>query len=278
MKNSLFKTQILPIAMTVIVAVAMIGLTYGEIILLNRFTATDIELSIRWYDILVGLTIYLKTSIDFAIFIGHLMSNNPTWKGRIAIELGSAIGNAAGTLIILAVWTFFKEVLWLLALMILIASLVLFRLAEDSFEHVDTNSHIYPSWFRKFLEGFKKAIHAVNSIIAPVLNKVVPNIDLKSTKKMAFWTLFGFSFTVPFILGLDDFAGYVPLFSIVNVLGFAIGVISGHMILNMLLYISPTKTIKLVKNPIFALLGSIAFVILGTWGLREVIVLVQHMF
>jgi len=278
MKISIFKTQVLPIAMTVVVAVALIGLTYGEIVLLNGFTKTDIELTVRWYDVLVGLTIYLKTSIDFAIFIGHLMSNNTSWKGRIAIELGSAIGNAAGTLIILAIWTFFKEVLWLLALMILIASLVLFRLAEDSFEHVDTNSHIYPSWFRKLLQGFEKAIHMVNTIIAPVLSKIVPNIDLKSTKKMTFWALFGFSFTVPFILGLDDFAGYVPLFSIVNVLGFAIGVISGHMILNMLLYISPTKTIKIVKNPIFALLGSIAFVALGAWGIREVFMLIQHMF
>ncbi len=66
--------------------------------------------------------------------------------------------------------------------------------------------------------------------------------------------------------------------SIVNVISFAIGVTSGHMILNMLLYVSQTKTIKLIKNPIFAVLGSIAFVILGTWGQREVIALVQHMF
>jgi hypothetical protein len=84
------------------------------------------------------------------------------------------------------------------------------------------------------------------------------------------WGLFIASFTIPFILGLDDFAGYVPLFSIVNVFGFSIGVFLGHMILNMALFIAPAKTIKAVKNPIISLAGSVVFVGLGLWGLFEV--------
>jgi hypothetical protein len=77
------------------------------------------------------------------------------------------------------------------------------------------------------------------------------------------------SFTVPFILGLDDFAGYVPLFNVVNVFGFAIGVFLGHMVLNIFLYLSPKRTIQAVKNPIISLVGSIAFVLLAGWGLFE---------
>ena len=94
---------------------------------------------------------------------------------------------------------------------------------------------------------------------------------MKADKKnLTFWGLFSFSFTVPFVLGLDDFAGYVPLFNVVNVFGFAIGVFAGHMVLNALLFISPDRTIKAVKNPLIAFLGSIAFVLLAVWGLVEV--------
>lgn len=77
------------------------------------------------------------------------------------------------------------------------------------------------------------------------------------------------SLTVPFILGLDDFAGYVPLFNIVNVFGFGIGVMLGHMILNIFLYISPKRTIRAVKNPIVSFVGSIAFIFLAVWGFIE---------
>ena len=34
-------------------------------------------------DILIGLTIYLKTSIDFAVYIGRLMAKYPGWKNRV---------------------------------------------------------------------------------------------------------------------------------------------------------------------------------------------------
>lgn len=107
------------------------ALLYLEVLVLNAFGSEPISIIVLWTDVLIGLTIYLKTSIDFAIFIGHLMRTHPGWKKRIAIECGTAFGNALGTFVILAVWSFFKEVDWLLALMVAIASLVLFRLAED---------------------------------------------------------------------------------------------------------------------------------------------------
>src|SRR3989344_9571137 len=129
--------QILPLAATVITAVALIFLIYLEIITLNKFTPTDILTRVQLSDVLVGLTIYLKTSVDFAIFIGNLMAAYPGWRNRISIEIGTAFGNALGTIIILAIWDFFKEVKVLLAIMILIAALVLLKLAEESLMHVD---------------------------------------------------------------------------------------------------------------------------------------------
>jgi len=80
-----------------------------------------------------------------------------------------------------------------------------------------------------------------------------------------------FAFTVPFILGLDDFAGYVPLFKIVNVFGFAIGVFAGHMILNIFLFISPKTTINVVKNAYISAVGALVFIGLAIWGISETI-------
>ncbi len=245
--------------------------------MLNRFTSTDILLQIRWVDVLIGLTIYLKTSIDFAIYMGHLMSRNPGWKSRVAIEIGTAVGNAGGTFLVLAIWAFFKEVRWLLALMIFLASLVLFKLAEESLEHAQDKDSYYPSWFQKMVNILERGLQAVNTMVLPILKYVIPDLRLSSESQgLRFWPLFVLAFTVPFILGLDDFAGYVPLFHVVNVFGFAIGVFGGHMILNILLYLSPQRTIQIVKNPVISFFGSIVFIGLGIWGLFEVIRLLSH--
>ncbi|MEY3197778.1 MAG: hypothetical protein RL023_455 [Candidatus Parcubacteria bacterium] len=77
------------------------------------------------------------------------------------------------------------------------------------------------------------------------------------------------SFSVPFILGMDDFAGYVPLFNIVNVFGFGIGVFLGHTILTCFLFISPSKTVQVIKNPVIAILGSLAFIGIAIRGFYD---------
>ncbi len=262
--------QIIPLAATVVTAVLLIGLIYLEIITLNRFTPTDILTKVQWSDILIGLTIYLKTSVDFAIFIGNLMAAYPGWKNRISIELGTAGGNAMGTIIILAIWDFFKEIKLLLAAMILIAALVLLKLAEESLSHVFDEEVGATERLRRITRMIKNTLSPINKFLHGGLKFIIPNLSMKPKVNLSLWGLFVSAFTVPFILGLDDFAGYVPVFNIVNVFGFSIGVIVGHMILNIFLFISPKNTIKFVKNPIVAVIGSLAFIGLAVWGFYEV--------
>lgn len=266
-----FARSSVPILLTGVICLVLASLIRGEIIVLNRVTIEDILLKIRLQDVLIGMTIYLKTSVDFAIFIGNLMSEFRGVKNRIAIEIGTAFGNALGTMVVLGIWNLFKDVDWLLALMIVWAALVLFKLAEDGLEHFDENQASFPSGLRKIVAYYEMALGRINKIFAPLLHKVMPNLSMKPKAKLNIWQLTLFSFTIPFILGLDDFAGYVPLFSTVNVWGFAIGVIVGHMILNIFLFISPKRTVELVKNPSIALLGSLVFVLLAIWGLWEVV-------
>lgn len=267
MKN--WRSQLLPLGLTFIVFIILSGLLWLEIHILNMFTATDISVGLRFGDVIIGMTVYLKTAIDFAMFIGQLMDKNPGTRGRIGIEVGTAVGNAAGTMAILLLWTFFKEVNWLLALMVILAGLVLIRLAQDSLDHTIEQKHIYPKWFKGVIEALDGALKLIDKVTGPVLDRIVPSHKLKVSKQKTFWGLFALAFTVPFILGLDDFAGYVPLFNVVNVFGFGVGVLLGHMVLNIALYISPKRTIRAVKNPIISFVGSVAFVILAGWGFYE---------
>jgi hypothetical protein len=178
---------------------------------------------------------------------------------------------------ILIIWTFFKEVTWLLALMIIVAGLVLLKLAEESLEHAKRRSEHPQTLLDRGISYIEKFLDVINTSVAPVLRYIIPSMKVsETTKKRSLWSLFVLAFTVPFILGLDDFAGYVSLFSVVNVFGFGIGVFLGHMILNIALYISPKHTIALVKNRWIALVGSLAFIGIAFWGFYEVIHLIGH--
>lgn len=256
--------QTIPLGLTAVVCGIGTGVLVIVALALNLlpFSKEHIVIQFRLPDILVGLTIYLKTSIDFAIFIGRLMHRYPGWKNRVAIEIGSALGNIAGTIMILIIWDLFREVRPLMAIMIIIASLVLLKLAEDGFDHADEKLPI--------AKIFKKYLKYINNLVAPVLNKIIPHAAISDTnKKLTFKGLFLMAFSVPFLLGADDFAGYLPLFSIVNVVGFATGVFIGHMILNIALFINPKKTTDAVKNPYISFIGAIAFIALAIWGFIE---------
>lgn len=226
-RESILLSQFVPLLLTVVTAMGLVGFLWVEVAALNRITTNDIVPAVRWTDVLLGLTIYLKTSIDFAIFIARLMDGNTGWRSRVAIELGSAIGNAAGTVAILALWTFFKEVRPLLALMILVAALVLFKLAEEGLEHAKTADQEYPRWFQRVVSVLEYALERVNGAIAPVLKFIIPKFNVGAKRHLHFWPLFLFAFTIPFVLGLDDFAGYVPLFNVVNVFGVGAGDMQG---------------------------------------------------
>jgi hypothetical protein len=278
-KENLFYEQVIPLFLTLVVFLSLAGIFYAGIFGLNLIPHTEhISLEIHWLDVLIGGTIYLKTSVDFAIFMGRLMSTNPGWKNRIAIEIGTALGNGLGTIVVLIIWTFFKEVEWLLALMIFLAALVLFELAFASLEH-------FSNW-----EGegkFKKVLYLITSkslsfvvkFTQPLTKKILPDLGqkLKGGDKLPWKKLLFFAFTVPFILGLDDFAGYVPLFNVVNVFGFSVGVIGGHMLLNIALFINPNTTVKIVRNEWVSFVGSLAFTGLAIWGLVEVIKIFIHL-
>lgn len=278
-------SQLVPLILTGVVMAVFIALLHGALILFNAVPFSEpINMQFRWIDVLIGATIYLKTSIDFAIFIGRLMAANPGWRNRVAIEIGTAAGNAFGTILVIGMWVLLKHVDILLALMVFVASLVLFELAHGSMEHFTSWGTEGPERSRRI--SIKKSIFwtlhtfldTIKKLIDPILSRVMPDLGEKMKGKSTLdWKhLLKFSTSVPFILGLDDFAGYVPLFTVVNVYGFAIGVIASHTLLNVALFLSPQKTIVAVKNEIVSFLGALAFIGLGIYGLVETVRIIGH--
>ena len=261
--------QAFPIFLTFLTFLGLATLLYGLLLILSSLnTGQQIILDFRRREVLFGIIIYLKTAIDFAIFTGNLMKANPGWRKRIAIEIGTAVGNGFGTFLILIIWSLFRSIPPLMIIMIFVASVVLLRMAQESFEE-----------FLKQRQSFIKLkmpvgllqdqLNIVNKVFRPVLRFVVPNLNLTKTKKLSFINLIVFSITIPFVLGLDDFAGYIPLFTLINVFGFTIGILLGHMLLTIGLFAFPKKTVEIVKHPIVLVIGGLAFIGLGLYGFWE---------
>ena len=261
--------QAIPIFLTFLTFLCLSTLLYGLLLILSSFkTNQPIILDFRRREVLFGIIIYLKTAIDFAIFTGNLMKTNPGWKKRIAIELGTAVGNGFGTFLILIVWTIFRNIPILMLVMIFLASIVLLRMAQESLEEFLKQRDSFIK-LKMPVSLLQDQLNIVNKIFRPILGFFVPNLNLTKTKKLSFLNLVIFSFTIPFVLGLDDFAGYIPLFTLINVFGFSIGILLGHMLLTIGLFAFPKKTVEVVKHPFVLVLGGLAFIGLGLYGFYE---------
>jgi hypothetical protein len=270
-KSSFIYEQAIPLGLTILVF-GLLSLTlYSSINLLNILpTKGGIVLHVYWRDVLVGALIYFKTSVDFAILIGMLMRANPGWKNRIAIEIGTALGNGIGTILILVFWVIFKQFHFLLAIMIFLSALVLFELADGGLRHFDS-WRFHLGLKRKLYNFLDSFLNPILKVTKPLTSRILPNFSkaLKGERNLKWTALLVFALTTPFILGLDDFAAYVPLFSLVNVFGFALGVMAAHTLLNIGLFANPEVTIKWFKNQWISFFGSVAFIALAFFGIIE---------
>lgn len=264
------KHQLIPIFLTILTFLILSFVLFFSLHILNLFPIKQkVQIILLPLDILVGMTIYMKTSIDFGIFMGNLMHTNPGWKKRIAIEIGTALGNGLGTFLVLGIWFFFKQAPHLLIVMILFASLILFRMAEEGLEETIKKGTL--PYFRNSFIQLLETLQKINNFFRPVVSRLIPEVNIMTTKPLPFLKLLFFAFSIPFILGLDDFAGYIPLFTIVNIFSFIIGVFLGHMLLNVGLFAFPKVTTRVTRHPFMVIFGSLVFMGLAVWGVYEAI-------
>src|SRR3979409_2642126 len=98
LRRPIIFSQIIPLLLALVLFLLLTQTALSQTHFLNSLSNLKISEKIRLLDILIGMTIYLKTSVDFAIFMGNFMATHHGWKSRIAIETGTALGNAIGTL------------------------------------------------------------------------------------------------------------------------------------------------------------------------------------
>ncbi len=264
-----FIEKFIPVFLTILTFFILSTLLYGVLLALDSLNLQyPIILDFRKRELVFGILIFLKTAIDFAIFMGNLMHTNPGWKKKIAIALGTSLGNAFGTFLILTVWTLFKEIPILMIISIFLSSVILFKLSEESFEMFLKQKKSFIK-IRMPVNLLQNQLDFVNNLFRPILKFFVPDLNLIRTKKLSFINLIIFSFTIPFILGINDFAGYIPVFEYVNVFGFTLGVMLGHMLLTIGLFLLPKKTVGIVKHPLVLIGGGLAFFGIGIFGFYE---------
>lgn len=278
--KSVFIKKITPVILAVFTFLILSTLLYGILLFLASLPLHyPIILDFRRREVLIGIAVYLKTAIDFAIFMGNLMHTNPGWKKRIAIGFGTALGNAFGTFAILIIWTLAKEFKILIMVLVFISSAVLLRLAEESFEEfLKQKKSFIKIDIRKPLSLLQNQLDFINRIFRPILKFFVKDLDLTKTKKLSFANLVIFSFTIPFILGLNDFSAYIPLFAYINVFGFTLGILLGHMLLTIGLFAFPKKTVILVKHPLILVGGGVSFIGIAVFGFLQTFKILTALF
>jgi hypothetical protein len=281
-----------PIFFAFILLTASVTLTVYVIQRLNIYLPASNNLHTVFHlgDFALGTTIYLKTAIDFAILMTLYMKSYPGWKNRIAIESGTTLGNTIGTILVIVIWGLLQQFSIVLNIMVFYSAIILIKLASETLAHVGDYSvnpsskyplldFIYDIIFWP-LDAFIKLTMLIidwtwRLIESTPLKKIIPDLsistDARSAKKnVGFWAIFAMTLGVPFALGLDDFAGYIGLLTVVNVLSFSIGVYFGHFVLNTFLFLNPKKTMKVIGHPLVSWIGSLALMFIAFLGLMEV--------
>lgn len=253
------RKQLLPLSISFGLFAVFVILTAGIIHLLNTLGFSQkLSLQIIWAQIGLGIFIYLKTAVDYAIFVGSLMEHNDGIPRRIAMNAGTSIGCFIGVSIIAVLWTFCKEIHWLMVILLVIAAMVLFKLGDGSQDHFDS----IPAWLRYPLALF----FDLTRPIVKVLTWFMPSSELKSGA-LSVGRLFILSMIIPFALGADDLAGYMVLLTTGNIFSLLIGIYFGDAVIDAGLFANQELTVKIVKNRWVSYFGAIVFIALGIMSL-----------
>ncbi len=222
---------------------------FGVINIANIFNVQNqIIIKLIPVDILFGIFIYLKTSVDFVVFSGSFIKNHKKSSDLGLFTLGTSLGNGAGMFLVVFIWAFIKNVKILLALSVLIASgFLIFLGSKNLLTFLKTKKILKLTWIKTSEETKSLEIIKTSSI-----------------------NTFLFSIKLPFILGIDDFAGYIPLFNILNITSFSVGVLLGHFILTSLILINEKLLRRIVEFNVFDLIGGAFFLGIGVFGIIEI--------
>jgi hypothetical protein len=267
-----WKGQVTAIAVSVSMLALFTWLTYWIIYGMNQAGYVGdkvLSLNIIWYQVLLGMFIYLKTAVDYAIYVGRLMGNNTGFRARIAMNAGTSAGAFIGVTAVLIVWMVFNQVPILMIIMLLVAGAILLGLGDGSAEHYED----VPNWLKTPLNAFFETFRPVYQTMTWFMPDICPD-----TYKRGFWSLFILSGLLPFFLGADDLAGYMVLLDPSNTFSLLVGIYLADCFIDIALFLNQKLTVKIVKNRWISYFGAIVFVVLALWSFGDAIMLILDNF
>jgi len=238
---------------------------------INPVSVEKIRIELHPIDIGVGFFLYFVTAVDYALIIGRMQVSNPGSKSRFIMNVFTCLGCFAGVSIVLFLWGLAKEVAWLIIPILIFAGGVMIKLAFEGKEYYEKNTKV-PKSLRRFLVFVLESLHAVSSL----LTFWIPELGSPKVKKMTVGSLAIWAFMLPFIIGLDDLVGYMGAMTIYNVFSLLVGIYFADILIDLLIFVSPRFTKKLVENPYLSVLASFAFLYLAYKSIMEAVLLTHE--
>jgi hypothetical protein len=145
------------------------------------------------------------------------------------------------------------------------------KLAYEGHEYF-INANNIPKFIRVSLMQLLKFLF----VPAKILTFWMPDLGSPKTETMDFWRLFKWSLFLPFIIGVDDLIGYMGAMTIYNVYSLLVGIYLADILIDILIFVSPKFTAKLVESSILSIFAALAFLFLGYKSFTEALNLLVH--
>ncbi len=241
--------------------------------LINPGLAEKISLRFSLIDVFVGFFLYFVTAIDYALIIGRMQISNPGSQARVVMNVATVLGCYVGVTFVLFLWGFAKEVFWLITPILIFAGSVMVKLAYEGMEYFQHSNQI-PQLFSKITVVFVTILHYLTRVFTfwmPEMGK--PDVKPMRVAELAKW-----SFFLPFLIGLDDLIGYMGAMTIYNVFGLLIGIYFADIFIDILIFVSPKFTKKIVESALLSFIATFAFIFLAYKSFSEALHILTEKF
>ncbi|NCO11940.1 MAG: hypothetical protein COZ34_01855 [Candidatus Pacebacteria bacterium CG_4_10_14_3_um_filter_34_15] len=264
--------QLLPISVCAIFYIFFISSSHYFIAnIINPTLVDKISPIFHWTDVLVGFFLYFVTAIDYALIVGRMQISNHGSKARVVMNIATVMGCYVGVTLVLFLWGFAKEISWLIIPILIFAGSVMIKLAFEGIEYFKDSKSI-----PKLLS--LPTIYVVDALyyLSRAFTFWMPEISKPSVKPMKTSELIKWSFLLPFVIGLDDLIGYMGAMTIYNVFGLLIGIYFADIFIDILIFVSPKFTKKVVESATLSIIATFAFLFLAYKSYSEALGLIHE--
>jgi hypothetical protein len=186
-------------------------------------------------------------------------------KQRFVMNVFTCLGCFVGVTGVLFLWGFAKEVTGFIVPLLIFAGSVMVKLAYEGHDYF-LNAKTIPKFISQVSWFILQNLYRVTR----VFTFWMPDLGSPAVAKMSLSKLAKWSFFLPFIIGIDDLVGYMGAMTIYNAFSLIVGIYVADIAIDVLIFLSPKLTKKLVENALLSLLAAWAFLYLAYKSYSEV--------